>query len=173
MPTQDLPTQVQNRYGGSTSEYLIGLTRPFSRGSTTIDSTVLGLAANDVYAAFRIYAGVVYDESATTNPDHYTEHIAVGVACVIAKLRQFTGQDPVANEPTWDACVKTLTAMSKVGARDRFLVKTDSGTERSDENPNGQTIRPPFDDQMFTRYIPTESPNAPSSTNGPTFNDGN
>src|SRR6185436_7317631 len=158
--TQALATRVTERYGGATSSFLIGLTNNFNSSATSIDSTVLGYAVQDVYAAFTIYAGVVYDESATTNPDHYQEHIATGVRAVIAKLKVYTGQ--MANaDAEWDACEKALVAMSKVGARDRFLVKTDSGTTESDENPNGNTVRPPFDDQMFTPYIPSQVPNAP------------
>ena len=167
--SQQLGTHVQNRYGGATSSFLIGLTNPQNSAATTIDSTVLGYAVNDVYAAFTIYGGVIYDDSATTNADHYLEHIATGVRAVIAKLKVYTGQMAGASEE-WDACEKALVAMSKVGARNRFLVQTDSGTTASEENPNGGTVRPPFDNQMFTPFVPTQTPLAPDG-NGETYND--
>ena len=165
--TQALETEVNSRYGGANSEYLIGLTRNFSRGFTTSDSAQLQRAVNDVYAAFKIYGGVVYDDSSASNPDHYDEHIMVGVVCVIAKLRAYTGQGAAAGELDWDACVKFLKSMAQIGARDRFAMLTSSGLTTSVNNPNGEVVRPEFDETRFAGYVPNDTPGTNTST-GPT-----
>lgn len=156
--TQALGTRVIERYGGATSSFLVGLTNPMDSSATSIDSTVLGYAVNDVYAAFKIYGGVVYDESSTTNPDHYDEHIATGVQCVIAKLRAYTGQ--ITGQEAWDLCVQLLTSMSKVGARDRFAMQVTGNLETSD--PSG-TVRPEFDSERFDGYVPDNNPGGNSA----------
>lgn len=152
--SQQLGTHVTNRFGGSTSEFLIGLTRNFSRGNITIDSSQLGYAVNDVYAAFKVHAGVEYDDSATTNPDHYDEHIMTGVICVVAKLKQYTGQPE--GDTEWEGCKTALRDMAKVGSRDRTLVRSTSGVTESDENPNGGTVRPEFDPERLMGYVPND-----------------
>lgn len=148
-----LETHVTNRYGGSSSEFLIGLTNCFIRTATSIDTTQLTRAADDVKAQMQVYAGVSYDDSATTNPLHYQQHIATACPCVIAKLKQWTGQVAGADEE-WERCRLALIAMSKVGARDRFSMLTSSQLETSDPTTTGETVRPQMDSERFDGYVP-------------------
>lgn len=147
-----LDTEWLNRSGGATASFVISLTNPFAPNATTYDSAQLTRAINDVKAAFKVYAGVEYDDSATTNPEHYDEHISFGVQGVTAKLMAYTGQ--AAGRQEWDAWKTAIRDMAKIGARDRFFVKSSSGVTESDENPNGDTIRPEFDPQNFYGYVP-------------------
>lgn len=145
-----LASNVTARYGGSGSSFLIGLTNPFAPSATSIDSTQLGNACTDVQADFEIYAGAAYDDTNAL-------HVTTAVQCVIAKLKLYTGQFANA-EAEVERCKASLVALSKVGARNRFLVKSTSGVTESDENPNGDTIRPEFDSDRFRGYVPDNQP---------------
>ena len=156
-----LDTEVINRYGGSSSEFLLGLTNCFSRIATGIDSAQLTRACDDVKAQMEVYGGVRYDDSAVTNPDHYQQHIATAVPCVIAKLKQWTGQVAGADEE-WERCRLSIISMSKVGARDRFAMVSSSVLEESTPGDGG-TVRPQFDSERFGGYVPDNAPGGNSA----------
>lgn len=152
-----LEDQVKSRYGGTSSQYLVNLTNNFdSDGAGTVDDAVLGLACDDVKADIEMQAGVVYDDSAVTNPEFYRNHIAVAVQCVIVKLQLNTGKAPdkvaIALTRRYDTLLKHL---AQITGRDRFLVQSSSPYEESDQTaPNGDPILPPFDDDLMQWFIP-------------------
>jgi hypothetical protein len=154
MPLEDL---VKARFGGSSSQYLANLTRNFNPdGGGTIDDAVLTLASDDVKADFEMEAGVIYDESAVTNPTTYKSHIAVAVQCVVIKLQFWTGKTPdkIALQlmKRYDLLLEKL---GKITGRDRFLIETSSPYQESDQtDPNGDPILPPFDDDLMRIFIP-------------------
>lgn len=156
-----LEDQVKSRYGGTDSQYLANLTRNFSPGSGgTIDDTVLTLACTDVKADIEMQSGVIYDDSATTNPDSYKNHIAVAARCVIIKLQLQTGKipDKIAIKLTemYDGLLKSL---GQITGRDRFLVVSSSPYEESDLTNGGDPILPPFDDSLLEPFIPDAGTN--------------
>lgn len=156
-----LEDQVKSRFGGTSSQYLANLTRNFQPGSAgTIDDAVLTLACTDVKADFEMQAGVVYDDSATTNPNSYRNHIAVGVRCVVIKLQLQTGKVPdkvgIKLTEMYDALLK---ALGQITGRDRFLIESSSPYEESDPTNGGDPILPPFDDSLLEPFIPDAGTN--------------
>lgn len=135
-----LATHVQNRYS---AQLLIELTNPDNADATTLDSTRLGLAAGDVEADFRIYAGTAYS-------DTDARHIAAAVPGVIQKLRIYMGQvaDVFAAEEDWQ---KRLRALGMVTGRNR--IRPTLASNLTDENAQAQ---PPFRDSNFDDYLPGE-----------------
>jgi hypothetical protein len=150
-----LADEVKSRFGGTSSQVLVNLTRNFNPdGLGTIDDTVLGLAVDDVKSDFETLAGVEYDDDPSTNPDDYKKHIACGVRCVLIALQLNTSKN-TEKAVKWltERYEKLLVNLSKVTSRDRFFVLTDSPYQPSDQGINGP-ILPDFDDDLFSFFIP-------------------
>lgn len=137
-----LSADVQTRYG---SQLLISLTNSDEKAnaSTSVNTTRLDAAADDVEAMFKIHAGVAYDSTDA-------RHVAVAVEGVIALLR---ARGPLAGEKGTDAFskwTKTLRdELGRVTGRNRIKPKTTVETTAESERPNGETIRPKFDWRTF------------------------
>ncbi len=142
-----LSTHVTDRYS---TQYLVELTNPQDRGATTINTTLLGFAADDVDGLFDVYAGVAYDDSDA-------QHIAVAVEGVIAFLLRRTGQSTAdARISTW---VSTMRDLSRTEGRNRVTPDSTTRMQPSADNRLTATPRPAFDDRRFDSFLP----NSPGS----------
>lgn len=143
-----LADEVANRWS---SQILINASNPQNSGATTLDTTRRDSAVSDVQAAFKIYAGAAYDNTADT-------HIMVATEGVLIRLLVLTGQ---ASREIWETWKKELRSLSLIDARDRISPSTDSVL-----TPTGEDVGdlPATDLTNWKDYIP----NAP---NGPTVTD--
>jgi phage gp36-like protein len=138
-----LSSNVQARYG---AQLLRNLTNPQNSTATTLDTARLTAACNDVAGDFRIYCGVVYD-------DTDARHIGVGCECVITKLRLYSGQVKV--EDVQKDYIARLKDLARVTGRDRIVIETNSTLSPSQEqNYNGSAPQPEFDIRDFDNYVP-------------------
>jgi len=140
-----LVDQVTSRYPASR---LVQLTRQGSQSSTTVDTTVLGLAADDVEADFPIVCAVEYD-----NAD--PRHVAVAVEGVIAKLAIRTEAAGDFANALHDRYLKRLAALAKVTGRDRVTPRTKSVLTPTPERDGTETVRPDTDRPNFDDLVPT------------------
>lgn len=144
-----LGTEVTNRVPTSV---LLALTNPESRSATSVNSTILGRAVNDVTADFKTYAGLTYDDAAATNPDHYDQHISVAVQGVVLKLRAYTQQKEhlEAYEKWANAETGPLQALRTATYGHRVAFKSNSQTTTTDESVNGAVVKPRFAHEYFS-----------------------
>lgn len=137
-----LSTHVQDRYS---TQYLTQLTNPQNRNATSVNTTLLGNAANDVDALFDVYSGVEYD-------DTDAQHIAVAVEGVIAFLMRRTGQSTAeARVTAWVAAMK---ALGKIEGRNRITPDSTTRFQPSADDRLTSTPRPAFDDRRFDSFLP-------------------
>jgi hypothetical protein len=76
-----LASETEDRYKGG---LLLELTNQGSTTATTVDQTVLGLAAVDAAAEFQLETGLVLDITDT-------RHLAAGIVGVLHFLHEYTG----------------------------------------------------------------------------------
>jgi hypothetical protein len=138
-----LSDEVISRYS---SARLVQLTRHNNQAATTIDTDVLGFAATDVEADFRILAGVIYDGADA-------RHVAVAVSGVVAKLylrKEGAGDKAQSLHDAYEARMEQL---AKVTGRNRIKPRTTSVLEPTVPDPNvthrPDTDRPTFDDLVL------------------------
>lgn len=142
-----LTTQTTNRYS---SQRLINLTNPDLPTATSVDSTRLGLAADDVESDFHSIVGRSYDESASTA----AQDIGVAVEGVIAKLMMRSSGGEAARS-AHEEFIERLK-----GLRKRIVPKSTSMlTPTEEDRGTGQTVRPHFDRAKFDKFVP-EHPRA-------------
>ena len=103
---------------------LVNLTNPKSTSATTVDTTRLGLAVDDVGGYFRVYGNVTYDTSNAM-------HVPFGVAGVLLVLESYQ----VNSRVKLDDWFGRLRDLAKVTSRNRISPTTDSvKTREADED---------------------------------------
>ena len=127
-----LAAEVIARYPSSR---LIQLTRQSNQSGSSINTTILGLAVDDVEADFQIIAGVEYDNSDA-------RHVGVAVEGVIAKLARRAEAAGNTSEALHDAYLERLGQLAKVTGRDRIMPKTKSPYTVTSERDREETPRP-------------------------------
>jgi len=141
-----LSDRVTERYRDDTT--LVQLTQ-HDDNLSTVDTTVLGYAADDVEGWFLSELGFAYDETRK-------EHVAVAVQGVVLTLRTWHS---TAN-PDDDQRLEDWRKGTLRGLRRRLGAKTSSELTPSDENPTGGTVRPRFDRPDFNDFVPGNRGNA-------------
>lgn len=137
-----LGTAVQARIATSR---LVQLTNPNAPNATTTDTTYLELAVTDVEAEFVTYTSETFD---STNP----RHVSLGVRGVVAKLRDWKGQDD-ADAKAWERWTEELVDYAKTAARARISpVSSKTAAPSPDDDEGTGTARPPFDEPRFRDY---------------------
>jgi len=139
-----LVDQVTSRYPASR---LKQLTNPNDQDATTVNATILALAAADVEADFKIYCATTYD-----NTD--ARHVAVAVDGVVAKLMGWTEAAGEGSIRRHDAYLDKLRALARVTGRDRISPKTLSPLTPTAEQEDTETVRPDTDRPNFEDLIP-------------------
>lgn len=137
-----LVASVQARYS---AQLLLSLTNPQDSTATVEGAARLALAATDVEAAFKVYAGAAYDDADPT-------HVSLAVEGVLVKLRVYLGQTKA--EEQYTAWTKRLDDLRKIGANDRILPVSSSVLEPASESRDGETVRPWSDIGVFDHLVP-------------------
>ena len=136
--------EVTARYS---NEQLLQWSNPLDAGATSVDTTLLTKACNDVEADFKTFAETTFD---LTND----KHVSIAVRGAIEKLREWTGQlqpDPD-REKLWQSSLK---AIRNTEPRKRLTPATNSRlTASREDGDTGRTVRPAFDDNQFRATIP-------------------
>ena len=134
---------VQNRYG---TQFLLNITNPTDPTATAIDTTRLSNACTDTEADFKIYSGIIYDDTVDT-------HVAVAVEGVVAKLAIRTGTGGQFASTSHDAFIARLRDLALVTGRDRISPRTDGILVPSSEQIGVEIVRPEFDRRRFDDLI--------------------
>ena len=129
----------------NTTQYLRQVTNPQNPNATTVNTTLLGFAADDVDALFEVYSGVAYDDANQL-------HIAVAVDGVISFLLQRTGQS--AAQQRMDTWIAAMRSLSRVEGRNRITPDSNTLMQPSADDRLTVTPRPAFDDRFFDRVLP-------------------
>lgn len=126
------------------TERLSQLTQKDNRSPTTVNTTVLGLAAADAVAEFQTRAGVTFDD---TN----AQHIRLCCGGTVAFLVSYKGQDPDAWKLVKDF-QRDCDALRMTGANKRIqpITTRDLGPS-PDIDGAGRPRRPEFDRPRFDR----------------------
>lgn len=139
-----LVDEVQSRI---VTQKIVELTNVDDLDATTIDTTKLQKAADDVEADFKVLAGIVYD-----NTD--ARHISFAVVGVVRKL-QVWKLESTADEAheRWQKSLHDRLRL--VTGNDRIKPKTSSALTPAEEAPGGEILRPHFDsEESFLDLIP-------------------
>lgn len=144
----DLIDDVQNRYGLDGGQALIELTNPRDPAASSIDTTVLQRACDDIESGeFRTYAQQAYD---STDRQH------VNVACegVVAILMKWGASARNLQRIEWGDWVARCRDLAAVSSRGRIEPSTSSELTPSDEVQGGETRRPWSDPENFEGLVP-------------------
>lgn len=133
------------------NDLLVKLTNPDEPETSTVDTTYLQRACDDVEdGEFEAYMGEVYDETVRI-------HIQAATLLVRLKLIEQGGAPSITFEKLMEAATKRLQVYKNIRARDRIAPQSTSELTPSDQLREGQTIkRPQFDDSFFSTLIPEE-----------------
>lgn len=142
-----LRDKVYERYDLQT---LTSLTNRNNRNTTSILTVDLDVAAKDVEADFKIYAGLDFDETVDT-------HVTVAVECVVSKLIARSPQGFSRAQVLEDRCIERMQALALVTSQDKITPTTKSEIQPTREKQSGIKLLPEFD---FTRFKGV-TPNAP------------
>ena len=115
------------------------------RGATSLDSQILGHAADDIENMFQVYAGVAYDD---TNGLHIPIAVEGVVALLMRRGKQSTG------DRRWRDWLTTMEAFAKVNGRERVLPDSTSQLQPSTDTRLTSSPKPAFDDSRFDNVIP-------------------
>jgi hypothetical protein len=129
---------------------LTALTRPDSSSSTTVDTTLLGLACTDAAAEFAAYAEATYDES---DAQHVTLAVQ-GVELVLARYAGRASSDEY--QRSWERWTTACRALAATASRARISPETTSELTPSTEVEDGEERQPDFDRARFFDVIPGE-----------------
>lgn len=141
-----LADQVTDRLGSSPR--LKQLTNPGVQNPAGVNTTVLGKAATDVEADFKIYAGVEYNDSVDT-------HVAAGINAVLAKLAQWAEGAGSTADSLREKYIEDLQALGKITGRNRPMPKSTSVLTTSSERKDvSETVRPDSDREHFDDLVP-------------------
>ena len=132
---------------------LKNLTNGKVSAATEVNTARLALAATDVEADFKTYAGIIYD-------NNEAQHVSEAVIGVEMKLQSWNGDSKAAADRL-TAWQKNLTDnLRLVTAQDRVEPKSTSDLTPADEKPEGiDEVRPDFDVEEHFQDL---TPNAPN-----------
>ena len=141
-----LSDEVKDRIA---DQRLVELTNPDDRDATTINSTILNLAVDDISAEFQVLAGVQY-----TNTDK--RHVTYAVDGVVLKLLAYMGQsNSAAAFQSWKETVANRLRL--VTGNNRIMPKSSSKLTPAKEAPDGAIVRPYFDlNSSFGELVPNQ-----------------
>lgn len=140
-----LLADVQARYP---SQVLTELTRRGATDSTTVNSTLLQYACDDIQSGdFPTYVQTTYDAS-------NRQHVSVACEGVLAKLKLWARDGSDGGKSEWDRWVARAQALARVTGRDRILPTTTSELEPTPEVDGTEVVRPMFDQGDFDEYRP-------------------
>lgn len=144
-----LSDAVQARYS---VEKMVQLTNPDVPNATTVDTTRLLAACDDVIADFDLVANTTFD-------DTDSRHVKVAIEGVILTLQmRQLNVDPSELREQWDNMLERLG--QSIGGRTKTEPTTDAVAVPSDESSeSGETVRPLFDRTRFDKLVP----NSPGS----------
>lgn len=137
-----LSADVQTRYG---AQFLINLTNSDVPAGTasTLNTTRLDAAADDIEGHFRTYAGVTYDSTDA-------RHVAIAVDGVVRLLKL---RGPLSNTEGADLFASWLKSLKldlgAVTGRNRIVPKSNAETQTETEITSTETLRPKFDWRSF------------------------
>ena len=140
-----LSTHVTDRYG-TNSIFLRNLTNHDASGATTVNTTRLGLAADDAEADFVVYGQVAYSDTDAA-------HVKAGVRGVLAYLRSYSTAPGKASGEI-DAFRDELKAIAKVSSRKRVTPTSTSVLTPSTPDTSAGSVRPDFDHEQFDGISP-------------------
>ncbi len=146
-----LSTEVSARYSVAR---LTALTRQDDQTTASVDSTVLGLACDDVEAEIEVRCGVEYD-------DADARHVAYGVRGVIALLSYRAGTQ--GSQAGWDAWLESLRSLGRVTGQDRIFAETDSPLEPTPDDEGRSTPVRPYFDRRRTQGVTLDPPHSGES----------
>jgi len=144
-----LDANVQSRWS---AQILINASNPQNSTSTTIDTTRLTNAETDVQAAFKVMAGVAYD-------DTDDRHVLYAVEGVLVRLLVLTGQAQLETWTDWKKALKF--ELGKVTGRDRIAMSTRSKMRPTEEAPGA---KPMADMSAFGKLKPNTPASNPSGS---------
>ena len=139
-----LYTEVVARVPNQT---LVTLTNQQSTSATTIATTLLQTACDDIAAQFATYAGETFDVTVR-------RHVVLGVAGVLALLRSWNPIQAEGADGAMDRWIAAVTAYSETAARDHRSIYSSSQLTPSDEVDGSQDVRPWSDPEAFDGYAP-------------------
>ncbi len=136
-----LATHVTNRYS---STLLIPLTNANDKSATTVDTTVLGYAVDDVGGDFEIVLGRAYEDAESRD-------VSVAVEGVVAKLMMRTGNNAQISKDLHDQYLQRLRQLRK-----KLIPKSSNlRTPTSDLRGKGSR-KPTFDELLFDNVVPEQ-----------------
>jgi len=139
-----LVDEVTSRYPAAR---LKQLTNPNNQAASTVNATILALAATDVEGEFPMYCAVTYDGTDA-------RHVAVAVEGVIAKLAMRSEAAGDGANKLHDQWIDRMKALARVTGRNRIKPRTLSPLTPSDEQEDAETVRPDTDRPNFEDLIP-------------------
>ena len=148
-----LIAEVQLRYD---STKLLGLTNPGASRATTVNTTILQRACDDVERYFLVHAGLTYDTTDAT-------HNAMGSDGVIARLTMRSAAFGKGKGQLWKDFIQSLKDLAKTTTRVAAMPYSTSILEPSLDDRQDSTPKPHFDDEVFDRVIPGAPKPRPSS----------
>lgn len=129
------------------AQTLVTLTQQQSTSSTTLDTTKLQTACDDIEAQFTTYAGEVW---VGTN----RRHLVLGTAGVLALLRSWNPIQAEGADLAMDKWIAAVEAYSQTSARDHRSVYTTSELTPSTEVDGTSEVRPWSDIDAFDGLVP-------------------
>lgn len=145
-----LVDRIAERYS---AQRLVEVTNPGVPGAVIVDAARLAAAAADAQGDFLRITGIAYDESV---PAH------VGPAVRRAYARLLEWMDPAgafAREMVTDTREELQGLRGQLGIGARFTVVTDSVlTPSKPDTSSGHPVRPDFDTDKFSDYLPGMTP---------------
>ena len=140
-----LATHVTNRFS---SVKLTQLTNPDDPSAITVNTTLLGYAADDVLGDFVSILGREYDDDSGSTTQ--SQDISVGIEGVIAKLMQRITASSDSGRQAHDQYLERLKSLRK-----RVLPKTNSNLQPTpDDRGTGRIVRPHFDRRKMDKFLP-------------------
>lgn len=130
-----------------TNDLLVKLTNPDAAVPTTVNTTNLQQACDDVeFGEFEPHINETYDSTVR-------KHVILAVLLVKLKLQEYGGSSDEPSAKLRERVEKLAKAIREVRARDRISPQSSSPytpTTIDHTNP----VRPPFDDTYFERFTP-------------------
>ena len=139
-----LSDEVTSRYPNSR---LIELTNAGDESASTINTTVLGLAATDAEAEFEEIAGLAYDGTDD-------RHVRAGVKGVIALLYKWGASPGAAADAAYDEFKEACESVGRVTGRNRVKPTTSSVLTPTSEQQGTETVRPDTDRDHYDKLVP-------------------
>jgi hypothetical protein len=151
-----LASEVTARFDPQT---LAELTNPRAPGTSSVDATKLSKACTSAEAAFKVYAGKVFDETDV-------RHVDVAAEFVVAFLFKWGASNGATASARWNEAVEMAHALARVTSRDRMVPRSSSELTPSPESTGLDPVRPDFDRSRIGGLVPR----MPSDQRSASFN---